>query len=244
MDRPGRLTGDHSTRSAWVADDLRRQLEDGVWPPGTRLPGEVRLAETYGVSRATIRTALRSLESRGLTATRHGSGTYATGAGSGIHADLRHLDSMTATIRRVGAVPSMSYRRRELVPADAEQARHLGLAEGDRVLVTERELRADDTTVAFSYDVLSGTVLPDDLAPATIEGSLYELLMTVGVDVAWATAEVHAAAGERIGWGDRPADAVYVLLDQVHRTIDGHAVAWSRTYYLEGRFRFSLVRTR
>ena len=244
MDGADRTAGGSGTRSARVADDLRQQLEDGVWPPGTRLPGEVHLAETYGVSRATIRTALRSLESRGLTATRHGSGTYATGAGPGIHADLRHLDSMTATIRRVGAVPSMAYRWRELVPADAEQARHLELTEGDRVLVTERELRADDTPVAFSYDVLAGTVLPDDLDPGTVEGSLYELLQAVGVDVAWATAEVHAAAGADIGWGDRPSDAVYVLLDQVHRTIDGHAVAWSRTYYLEGRFRFSLVRTR
>ncbi len=244
MDRPDDPTGGTSTRSARVADDLRRQLEDGVWPPGTRLPGEVRLAETYGVSRATIRTALRSLESRGLTATRHGSGTYATGASPGIHADLRHLDSMTATIRRVGAVPSMIYRRRELAPADAEQARHLDLHEGDPVFVTERELRADDTPVAFSYDVLPGTILPDDLAPETIEGSLYELLRSIGVDVAWATAEVHAATGGHIGWGERPSDAVYVLLDQVHRTIDGNAVAWSRTYYLEGRFRFSLVRTR
>ncbi len=230
--------------SAWVADDLRQRLRDGEWPAGSRLPGELQLAEAYAVSRATVRTALRTLASQGLTTTRHGSGTYATAATAGIHADLRNLDSMTATIRRVGAEPGMSYRRREVRPATAVQAERLELATGDPVLLTERKLTADGQPVAFSYDAIPREILSDELEPDTVEGSLYALLEHSGVDVAWAVAEVHAATGDDIGWGPRPSDAVYVMLDQLHRAIEDRPVAWSQTYFLEGRFQFSLVRTR
>lgn len=241
----GRLAGeDPRNLSARVTDDLRARLSSGEWAPGTRLPGEHQLAAAYGVSRATIRTALRALESQGLTATRHGSGTYATGSVRGIHADLRHLDSMTATIERVGAQPGMDYRRRGVEAADEEQAGRLEIEVGSPVLVTERALTADGRAVAFSYDVIRRDVLPDDLDVDTVEGSLYRLMADAGVDVAWAVASVHAAAGPDIGWGRRPRDATYVLLDQVHRVLDGRAVAWSRTYYLDGRFQFSLIRTR
>lgn len=231
-------------RSVAVTDDLRRRLQEGEWPSGGRLPGEHQLAEYYQVSRATIRTALRTLESQGLTATRHGAGTFATGSTSGIHADLRHLDSMTATIRRVGAEPGMTYRLREVRPATERQAERLELDAGDHVLVTERKLTADGRAVAFSYDAIPRAVLPEDLDPGAIEGSLYRLLHDSGADVAWAVTEVHAAAGPDIGWGRRPSDALYVALDQVHCTIEDRPVAWSRSYFLEGRFQFSLVRTR
>lgn len=242
---PGRPVADgRGNLSATVTGDLRQRLRDGEWPSGTRLPGEHHLASEYGVSRATIRTALRALESEGLTTTRHGSGTYATGSMPEIHADLRYLDSMTATIERVGATPGMTYRRREVVPADAEQATRLEIEPDAPVVVTERALTADNRPVAFSYDVIRRDVLPDDLDVPSIEGSLYRFFAQVGLDIAWAVADVHAAAGEGIGWGRRPRDAAYVLLDQVHRSIDGIAVAWSRTYYLEGRFQFSLIRTR
>lgn len=240
-----RATGDgHGKLSGQVTADLRRRLREGEWPSGTRLPGEHHLAAAYEVSRATIRTALRALESEGLTTTRHGSGTYATGSMSEIHADLRVLDSMTATIERVGATPGMNYRRLELLPADAEQAARLEIEVGAEVIVTERALTADGRPVAFSYDVLRRDVFPDELEVTGIAGSLYRLFDEAGVDIAWSVTSVHAAADDTVGWGRRPGNGVYVLLDQVHRTINDVPVAWSRTYYPEGRFQFSLIRTR
>lgn len=230
--------------SARVTDDLRQRLVAGEWPAGTRLPGEHQLAEGYGVSRATVRTALRALESQGLTYTRHGSGTFATGGTEGIHADLRSLDSMTATIEARGAVAGVSYRHLVVEPADTEQAERLEIPVGESVLVAARSLTADGRAVAFSYDVIPARLLGDDLDVSTISGSLYGLLEDAGVEVGWAVTAVHAAAGPHIGWGRRPKDALYVLLDQVHRTVSDQPVAWSRTYYLEGRYGFSLIRIR
>jgi GntR family transcriptional regulator len=236
--------GPRRTLADRVTDDLRRRLLAGEWPAGTRLPGEHRLASEFDVSRATIRSALQAVEAQGLTRTRHGSGTYATGGTDGIHADLRSLDSMTATIESRGAQPGIDYRLRVVDEADAEQAERLEVPIGTAVLVTERALTADQRPVAFSYDVIPWSLFGDGFTLERVEGSLYALLERSGVEIGWAVAEIHAATGPDIGWGRRPEDALYVLLDQVHRTPTDRPIAWSRTYYLEGRYRFSLVRTR
>ncbi len=49
---------------------------DGTFPPGKPLPGERLLAERFGVSRGSIRDALRTLETIGLLVSRHGQGTF------------------------------------------------------------------------------------------------------------------------------------------------------------------------
>ena len=49
-----------------VEHQIRRAILDGTLPEGTRLPSETSLAESFGVSRATIREALRSLIEGGL----------------------------------------------------------------------------------------------------------------------------------------------------------------------------------
>ncbi|KUO18097.1 FadR/GntR family transcriptional regulator [Streptomyces dysideae] len=65
-----------STLAAQVSDQLREQLASGRWPVGTRIPGEMELAEMLGVSRNTIREALRALIHLGLLEARVGDGTY------------------------------------------------------------------------------------------------------------------------------------------------------------------------
>jgi DNA-binding FadR family transcriptional regulator len=59
-----------------VADRIRVLMLAGTFPPGEPLPSERHLAERFGVSRGSIRDALRTLETIGLLETRHGQGTF------------------------------------------------------------------------------------------------------------------------------------------------------------------------
>ena len=59
-----------------VADRIRVLMLDGSFPAGEPLPSERHLAERFGVSRGSIRDALRTLETIGLLETRHGQGTF------------------------------------------------------------------------------------------------------------------------------------------------------------------------
>lgn len=232
------------TLSAQVAADLRQRIEAGEWSAGKKLPGEHDLAAHYSVSRATIRTALQDLESRGLTVTRHGLGTVVTAQAATGRADLRRLESMTATIARQGRTPGMQYRSIVQRVATSEEAVKLALGDGDEVIATERALTADGETVAFSYDVLPRWVFGPDFDPSEVSGSLFALLERHGARAVVALTEVHAVHGDHLGWGERPPDCSYLLLVQAHSDARGVPIALASTYFIAGRFPFGLVRHR
>jgi GntR family transcriptional repressor for pyruvate dehydrogenase complex len=59
-----------------VAKKIKSRILDGRYPAGERLPSERLLAEQLGVTRLTLREALKECEASGFTQTRHGDGTY------------------------------------------------------------------------------------------------------------------------------------------------------------------------
>ncbi|WP_291010394.1 GntR family transcriptional regulator [Hydrogenophaga sp.] len=61
-----------------LQESLREKLRGGRWRSGERLPTERELAESFGVSRTTVRKALLGLKQQGWIAQTVGSGTFAT----------------------------------------------------------------------------------------------------------------------------------------------------------------------
>ena len=61
-----------------VRDDLQAEMDSGELAVDARLPGELELAEQYGVSRDTIRRAIQELVSQGRLVVLHGRGTFVT----------------------------------------------------------------------------------------------------------------------------------------------------------------------
>jgi len=61
---------------AQVSEEFRGLIATGEWPVGGKIPGEHELTEQLGVSRATVREALRGLTNMGLLEPRVGDGTY------------------------------------------------------------------------------------------------------------------------------------------------------------------------
>ena len=59
-----------------VERQIREAIKAKIFVPGDKLPGELELAEQFGVSRTAIREALRMLVGRGLINIRKGSGIY------------------------------------------------------------------------------------------------------------------------------------------------------------------------
>lgn len=59
-----------------VANKLLELIDSGVFPPGSRLPGERELAKRFGVSRVSIREAEIALQAQGRVEIKVGSGVY------------------------------------------------------------------------------------------------------------------------------------------------------------------------
>lgn len=64
-------------RMFWkIVDKIEALIDSGMYPPGSRLPPERELAETFNVSRPTIREAIIALEVRLRVEVKTGSGVY------------------------------------------------------------------------------------------------------------------------------------------------------------------------
>lgn len=110
-----------------VADQLRDVILSGRLTSGDRLPTESELCERFGVSRSTVREALRTLASEGLI-------TTARGAGGGSFVALPHADnvvefltgtfSLMAGSREVSVLELLEARKLLEVPAAQQAAAH------------------------------------------------------------------------------------------------------------------------
>src|SRR5512140_1698835 len=87
-------------------------------PPGQRLLNEPELAKQMGVSRATLREAMRTFETQGLIRGREGSGTYVVGKGPVIDAGLEVLESLDTMARRMNLPITVSDLHVEQLTAD------------------------------------------------------------------------------------------------------------------------------
>jgi len=76
-----------------IEQELRQEIEGGLHPLGECLPGEHALCERFGVSRFTIRQAIRKLGDEGLVEARPGVGTVVTA--------LRRRDAFVQTLNSV-----------------------------------------------------------------------------------------------------------------------------------------------
>ena len=63
-----------------LSDHLRQQIHTGVLRPGARMPTEVEMGSTYGVSRITVRAAIEKLLAEQLVVRAQGKGTFVAGA--------------------------------------------------------------------------------------------------------------------------------------------------------------------
>jgi GntR family transcriptional repressor for pyruvate dehydrogenase complex len=59
-----------------IVAQIRDQFAEGRWKPDDRLPSERELSQRFRVSRASVREAIRSLESLGLVRIKTGEGTF------------------------------------------------------------------------------------------------------------------------------------------------------------------------
>jgi GntR family transcriptional regulator len=123
-----------------LVDLLREKIE--TLKPGDLLPSERELSETYGLSRTTVRLALKELETQGLINRRHGKGTYVSGISREV-ANPLGLYSFTEQTRSQGHEPLTKLLEFGTCPAPAPVAAQMDLRTGDDV-IRFRRLRMVD----------------------------------------------------------------------------------------------------
>lgn len=213
-------------------------------PAGQRLPSEPELARELGVSRATLREAMRTFETQGLIRRRQGAGTFVVGQVPVMESGLEVLESLETMARRLHLEISVSDLQIERVLADQEHATGLTVPEGTRLTSVRRVIRADGRPVAYLVDTLPESFLSPEQLPETFKGSVLDFLLERGdpltvsraaISAIGASAEVARALEIQRG------DVLLRFISQLY-LVDGRVIDYSQSYFIPGYFNFHVVR--
>ena len=227
-----------------IREELVSRIASGRIAPGSKLPPEPELAEEMGVSRATLREALRSLEEDGFVTRTSGAGTYATRRPR-LRNNLDVNFGVTEAIRAAGMRPGTTQSALHTQAAAADESASLDLAPSEAVVVLERVRTADGRAVVFSRDVIAATRLgATDLAGMPLDGSLYEILESHGQPVAHGIVTVEPERTDkflarRLGV---KVGSLLLYLRQIDYGAEGEPLLLSEEHHVAEAFEFSVVR--
>jgi GntR family transcriptional regulator len=233
---------------------------------GDRIPPEVELVRSLGVSRATVRAGVGRLVDRGLLIRRQGSGTYLAQIperrdqpspvgiklGSSV-AQVGRLETFTSIAERLGLKTDSEHLRVEAGRTTPEEGDALELPMNDEVTRVSRVLLLDGEAAAWMIDVLPADVIPAGKVRERLSSHqmVLDLLLDERIPVAFSEVEVSTAlldpgqpAGRFLGL-DQPVAALMLTetmyLDSAV-SAEGRPAQWSRNYFLPGKLSLRLVR--
>src|SRR5579875_2222269 len=159
---------------AQVLDDLRGQIARGAYQ--SRFPSDAELTVRYGVSRHTVREAVRRLQAEGIL----GRGTFVR---------RRQIEQPLGTLYSLfRSVEEQGFTQRSIVRyleerRDAQAAKMLGLPAGEPLVYLERLRLADDEPIFLDCSWLPAAVARPLLDVDFTHTALYrELRLRCGVD--------------------------------------------------------------
>lgn len=217
-----------------LADDVREQLtasiRHGALAPGSQIASEESLAEQFGVSRTSVREALRELITLGMVE-RRGNRAYVVEhlPEVRLEADIRRdrIREVFET-RRVLEVQLTEFAAERATPAQRDEI--VGLAERIRSAMSVKELRPLDRAFHAAVAAAAGNALLGELhvkvLDAVFTSDRYDGMLDDRADreqgaVLAESRTTHAAIARAIAAGDpvAAADAARRHLDDVERRL-------------------------
>lgn len=229
-----------------AGEALEQLIEAGSYKPGDKLPSEQALANRLGVSRTTVREALRTLEMQGVINRRHGVGTFVSApTRRELRGGLDELESLRSLARRAGINQRRVEWMVDLLPAPAKIARPLKI-EPDTPLVRAQATAAGETS-RFAYldnYIPARYVDPNGLKHFT-GGTLLDYLIAYdSVRISYTFSNIYCvpadswvAARLKVGEGEP-----VMHLEEVFYSENGVPVVLARNYFLTDSFNFHIVR--
>ncbi len=218
---------------AQVRADLERRLRSGEFT--IAFPGEHHLVAEYGISRHTVREALRGLRDMGLVDASRGRAPKV--AGREIRQPQGTLYSLFSAVESTGQLQRSVVRVLD-ARADGTVATRLGLEESTPLVYLERLRLADEEPLAMDRVWLPARLAAPLLNSDFTQTSLYaELDLRCGVRLTGGHESVRAVLptpAERVllGMGD---DTAALAIDRIGE-LRGQPVEWRRTVVRGDRF--------
>lgn len=246
MDRAGTASLPDGAKARRVYLSLRDQIADGRLNDGDHLPGEQRLAESYDVSRVTVRRALDALAESGLIERRAGRGTTIRTAGQAAKPVAMDFTTLMPQLVEMGQSTTARLLSFSYGTAPDFVARALQLAEGEQVQIATRTRSVEDEPFSHLTTYVPATIARNYSENDLATSPLFKLLERSGVQIKDAHQSVSATLA-----GPDVADALGIAvgsallsMKRVVRDVDGNGVEYLMGLYRPDMFQLEMPLTR
>lgn len=227
-----------------VIDRLKQDIEEGIYKEREKLPSEFDLAKHLGVSRATLREALRILEEENVIIRRHGVGTFVS-AKPLFTSGIEQLNSVTDMIKQAGMKPGTIFLSSLTQGPTEEDIRRFACSADDEIVVLERVRTANGEPVVYCIDKIPVNILPGTFSHE--EESILKILQEEAKRrVTYAIAQI-----EPIGYHDKISpilecepETALLVLKQLHFDETDEPILYSVNYFKADKFSFHVLRKR
>lgn len=221
-----------------IHNQIKRDVENHVYKVGDRIPAERQLAVKFGVSRMTLRQAIKTLEEEGILERRLGSGTYV--ASQKVQEKMSGIMSFTEITKANGQKPSSKLISYQVGKPSLSEKERLNLASDEDVLRMERIRYADQTPICYEV-VTIPYKLVENISKEDISTHLYEALSKNNYEIGKVTEHISAAvANEQDArlLNARKGEAL-ITRRQVTELSNGSPFEYTRARYVAERFEFT-----
>lgn len=228
-----------------VIDKIKQDIENGIIKPGNRLPSEFELAKELGVSRATLREALRILEDENVVIRKHGVGTFVN-AKPIFTSGIEELFSITQMIEKNNQKAGTIFLSTNVQSATKADVKSFLLNESENILRVERIRTADEEPVVYCIDKIPESVLTTDFNFKKDGSVFHSLEQQANIHISYAVTDI-----EPIGYHEKvspllhsPPESSLLVLKQIHYDVIDRPVLISINYFRADKFRFQVLRRR
>jgi GntR family phosphonate transport system transcriptional regulator len=179
MAEPPLARGDGVALWRQIERQLAREIEDGGFAAGSRLPTEAELVRRFAVNRHTVRRALATLADRGLIRVEQGRGTFVRE--DVLDYTLSKRTRFSANIQALNRRPGGRLLRSLVLPADATIAQELALERGAPCLLIETVGEVDGLPVSVAAHYFDARRFPGLIDAYQGTGSLTRALAACGL---------------------------------------------------------------
>ncbi|QGM30646.1 UTRA domain-containing protein [Bacillus sp. N3536] len=228
-----------------VIDRLKQDIEKGIFKEKEKLPSEFELAKLLGVSRATLREALRVLEEENIIVRRHGVGTFVNSKPV-FTSGIEQLSSVSKMIRNAGMEPGTIYLSSMESAASEDDSKRFQCVEDATIVTMERVRTADDEPVVYCVDKVPQDYLPTDFLIRK-EGSIFTALEETGdIRISHAVAYIDPVGYHEVATPtlNCEPETSLLVLKQLHYDENDRVVLYSKNYFRADKFSFHVVRKR
>ena len=231
-----------------VSRSLHEQLSQLIadTESGHRLPSEPKLAAVFGVSRASLREAMRTFETKGLLQRKQGVGTFVIHPGNVFETGLENLLSLETIADQLGLAVSMGALEVHRRTVNLKMVETLELPENLEILTVSRVILAEDSPVAFLEDNLPLDILSEEDVKQDFTGSVLDMLIRRD-DIPLASSKCEISA---VGAPPEIASALDIqrhdpllVFSSLLFSTRGRIIDSSFSYFLPGYFHFHIVRS-